>query len=329
MLSVFCLSCHGQNIQLNDKNKKEVMLIDTLSILSLRNKQYGGIDYEAQLLKAAAFKARSQYLENLRIAEENFRAAYLERCYSAAPNEIFEMISERHEYHYTLYQYDVAGNLIQTVPPAGVQVLSGTQLDQVKTNRAIYTHYAQKYNLPVSFTLADGQKMTNGQKSVSLEGKDGVTRIYDLSASNFEGIVRGWASATSIQNDMSPLPIGATPKVGDVSNAGQHVNLVRSNEALTLEDAILNDPNNGYVPTVSGDLTVTVGNNGKSFDGIPISLNRVKFWSPDQAENMNWMMWNVLMLPTPVPSGVNLGVQQIQQDNTTVVQPVQPVVQAP
>ncbi len=95
---------------------------------------------EAQLLKAAAFKARSQYLENLRIAEENFRAAYLERCYSAAPNEIFEMISERHEYHYTLYQYDVAGNLIQTVPPAGVQVLSGTQLDQVKTNRAIYTH---------------------------------------------------------------------------------------------------------------------------------------------------------------------------------------------
>lgn len=48
MLSVFCLSCKGQNIQDSGKNKrtKEAMPIDTISILSLKNKQYGSNNYK-------------------------------------------------------------------------------------------------------------------------------------------------------------------------------------------------------------------------------------------------------------------------------------------
>ncbi|QTY27580.1 hypothetical protein [Flavobacterium sp. CS20] len=48
MLSVFCLSCKGQNTQDSGKNKstKEATLIDTISILPLKNKQYGSNNYK-------------------------------------------------------------------------------------------------------------------------------------------------------------------------------------------------------------------------------------------------------------------------------------------
>ncbi|MFY7936402.1 MAG: hypothetical protein ACOVOQ_03415 [Flavobacterium sp.] len=42
ILSVFCISCRGQNIQhqANNKNTAEVISVDTVSVLSLRNGQY-------------------------------------------------------------------------------------------------------------------------------------------------------------------------------------------------------------------------------------------------------------------------------------------------
>lgn len=48
MISVFCVSCNGQNIQDIRKNKssKEAMPIDTLSILPLTNKLYGNSIYK-------------------------------------------------------------------------------------------------------------------------------------------------------------------------------------------------------------------------------------------------------------------------------------------
>lgn len=47
VLSIFCLSCGGQNIQnTKKKNTKEVLSIDTLSVLPLTNKQYGSSHYK-------------------------------------------------------------------------------------------------------------------------------------------------------------------------------------------------------------------------------------------------------------------------------------------
>jgi RHS repeat-associated protein len=49
-----------------------------------------------------------------------FEAAYLKKCLAAFQYESFTMERPHSEYHYTLYYYDQAGNLVQTVPPAGV-----------------------------------------------------------------------------------------------------------------------------------------------------------------------------------------------------------------
>ncbi len=48
ILSVFCVSCNGQNIQNSEKNKstRGAKLMDTLSILPLISKQYSNSDYK-------------------------------------------------------------------------------------------------------------------------------------------------------------------------------------------------------------------------------------------------------------------------------------------
>ncbi len=64
--------------------------------------------------------ATEQYNVYLQSQYENFDSTYKAKCLSAANLEIFTVRSQVAEYHYTLYYYDQAGNLVKTVPPAGV-----------------------------------------------------------------------------------------------------------------------------------------------------------------------------------------------------------------
>jgi RHS repeat-associated protein len=52
----------------------------------------------------------------------SFNDRYLAKCLNARYNESFTVYQPISEYHYTLYYYDQAGNLLKTVPPAGVDV---------------------------------------------------------------------------------------------------------------------------------------------------------------------------------------------------------------
>ncbi|MBI1308197.1 MAG: hypothetical protein GC181_16465, partial [Bacteroidetes bacterium] len=71
------------------------------------------------------------YIDSLR---EDFRKKYYNKCMTAVDS--LNMDYQVKEYHYTLYYYDQAGNLIQTVPPEGVQMItSSSTLAQVKTYR--------------------------------------------------------------------------------------------------------------------------------------------------------------------------------------------------
>jgi RHS repeat-associated protein len=58
---------------------------------------------------------------------------YNARCLEAI--ETFNMKYTDRQYHYTLYYYDQAGNLVKTVPPAGVKLLSHTEALQVAASR--------------------------------------------------------------------------------------------------------------------------------------------------------------------------------------------------
>ncbi|WP_153799838.1 DUF6443 domain-containing protein [Foetidibacter luteolus] len=51
----------------------------------------------------------------------DFETAYRAKCLAAGTDEVFTVSYDVKEYHYTLYYYDMAGNLVKTVPPRGVR----------------------------------------------------------------------------------------------------------------------------------------------------------------------------------------------------------------
>lgn len=67
----------------------------------------------------------------------SFNEDYLANGLSAADKELFTVSYNNSEYHYTLFYYDQAGNLVKTVPPAGVKIdRSSDWLNRVRAARA-------------------------------------------------------------------------------------------------------------------------------------------------------------------------------------------------
>jgi len=70
-------------------------------------------------------------------SEENlFRASYISTCSAAKGN--VNLYAPEQIYHYTLYYYDQADNLVRTVPPEGVAFLSNADIANVQTYRNAY-----------------------------------------------------------------------------------------------------------------------------------------------------------------------------------------------
>jgi len=93
------------------------------------------------LSETYAWDSYNTYLATLK---DEFIAAYSEAAIENA-GEVFTMQYPDKEYHYTLYYYDQAGNLIQTVPPQGVHRL-GDGMDVAQRgalNTAINTDIGQ------------------------------------------------------------------------------------------------------------------------------------------------------------------------------------------
>jgi RHS repeat-associated protein len=69
----------------------------------------------------AIYNAKKRYEDQILEKTTEFREAYYSKCLSLTEN--FTGIMPTRDYHYTLYFYDQAGNLVSTVPPQGVQLI--------------------------------------------------------------------------------------------------------------------------------------------------------------------------------------------------------------
>ncbi|HYG14278.1 MAG TPA: hypothetical protein VEC12_00890, partial [Bacteroidia bacterium] len=77
------------------------------------------------LLRLQAYdEAVTLYNEQMDTLRGNFRRQYLRKCMNMAGLETFTIAYDIKQYHYTLYYYDQADNLIKTVPPAGVRLIT-------------------------------------------------------------------------------------------------------------------------------------------------------------------------------------------------------------
>ena len=81
--------------------------------------QWGPCDDSTNFAIVKGTQLYEAYRDSL---NDNFSEAYYQKCLNAQKLESFTVTAPVSEYHYTLYYYGQAGNLIKTVPPQGVDV---------------------------------------------------------------------------------------------------------------------------------------------------------------------------------------------------------------
>lgn len=82
---------------------------------------------------STATELYNAYIDSVK---NSFDTAYRNKCLQAYKYETFTVTHQVNEYHYTLYYYDQAGNLVKTVPPAGVRAnRDNVWLEQVRVER--------------------------------------------------------------------------------------------------------------------------------------------------------------------------------------------------
>lgn len=110
-------------------------------------------------------------------AKNAFIQAYIKKCIGSAV-ETFYMKYNSGDYHYTLYYYDQAGNLVRTVPPQGVSVITNsTSLAAISAERAAKTPYASK-TVYTNHTLATTYTYNSLNQLVKQEMPDGGTSRF-------------------------------------------------------------------------------------------------------------------------------------------------------
>lgn len=110
--------------------------------LQLPPVQYPCDQFELHVAAVAQKTQYEMYLENVAQA---FRKAYIEAALANAVENFTRKVADK-EYQYTLYYYDQAGNLTQTVPPQGVDRMENPDHTQISLAR-------QQNNSPAGATV--------------------------------------------------------------------------------------------------------------------------------------------------------------------------------
>lgn len=72
-------------------------------------------------------RAGQEYVQYIDKVKKEFRNQLVSKCLSNTTSLNLE--GDQYEYHYTLYYYDQSGNLVKTIPPEGVKLLSNEEMD--------------------------------------------------------------------------------------------------------------------------------------------------------------------------------------------------------
>ncbi|MET0636105.1 MAG: polymorphic toxin-type HINT domain-containing protein [Chitinophagaceae bacterium] len=100
----------------------------------------------------AVSKGTELFLAYRDSVRNKFEEFYRAKCLNARYYESFTVTHQVSEYHYTLYYYDLAGNLVKTVPPAGVHPnFRRAWYDSVKVARDAGTYLAPAHGLATQY----------------------------------------------------------------------------------------------------------------------------------------------------------------------------------
>lgn len=100
------------------------------------------------LVNDAVYTARYQYVAYIEREKKHFRDKYITVCSSTRVKATLQ--APQQIYHYTLYYYDQAGQLIRTIPPEGVVPLTDAEVEDVVYTRENSGILECEYNGPES-----------------------------------------------------------------------------------------------------------------------------------------------------------------------------------
>jgi RHS repeat-associated protein len=162
-----------------------------------------------------------------------FRENYIKHCMDNA-TEVINLTFPYHIYHFTLYYYDQAGNLVQTVPPMGVAVADLSNTTAGLANEASIDNYRRH---PGSYTaVAEGhhqktiyQYNTLNKVNYNSTPDAGITKMwYDLLARPV--LVQNANQQLNSQYTFSMYdPLGRVTETGQITNSGTQLPLSATN----------------------------------------------------------------------------------------------------
>ena len=100
-----------------------------------------------ELMKNIIYQAENEYWEDYDTTYAMLSNEYISACYGGLSSEKLNMSYVEREHHYTLYYYDQAGNLVRTVPPAGVEFVdvdknrAALKKDLKKGTQSVFTNH--------------------------------------------------------------------------------------------------------------------------------------------------------------------------------------------
>jgi hypothetical protein len=141
----------GYNLRFTDYQKFLNVTCPSATALLYNQPIFNDLDVEdnacmADIFATAMTRANIRYKEYIEEVRRKFRNDYLAKCMAADPE--LTVTAEVYEYHYTLYYYDQSSNLVKTIPPEGVDLLSAAEVKQVNDARAINNSTCPEMNIP-------------------------------------------------------------------------------------------------------------------------------------------------------------------------------------
>ena len=176
----------------------------------------------------------------------DFEQRYKDSCMQAYKYETFTVTHNNNEYHYTLYYYDQAGNLVKTVPPAGVQQITDTnELKQIRAARAAGTVKTPAH------TLVTDYRYNTLNRVVAQHSPDGST-------SNFwyDRLGRLALSQNGRQQPNNQYSYTQYDSIGRIVQVGQLVSGTAITDAISRTEATLLQWENN-VASSANQITVT------------------------------------------------------------------------
>jgi RHS repeat-associated protein len=195
-------------------------------------------EYNATLANNASVEQYNLYVQN---QMNGFDIAYRNKCLAAATLEQFTVTYTPAEYHYTLYYYDNAGNLVKTIPPEGVHPnFNSAYLDQVNNYRKNPQNYINNEPLPPSHTLATEYRYNTLGQVVSQRTPDaGMSRFY------YDKLGRLVLSQNAKQATSNQYSYTIYDQLGRIKEVGQKQITGMVNQSITQNQTLLENALNG------------------------------------------------------------------------------------